>query len=72
LPSSEGWFSFPADRALYDNPEKPMRSLLIILSLVAFAGTALAQTTASCPSGQTYDQSQKKCVSGSAKSGSGY
>jgi len=49
-----------------------MRHLLIALSLVAFAGTAFAQTTTTCPSGQTYDQAQKKCVGGSAKSGSGY
>jgi hypothetical protein len=49
-----------------------MRALLIAVSLILLtAGTAFAQSTA-CPTGQTYDQAQKKCVGGAAKSSSGY
>jgi len=54
-----------------------MRILLLAVSLIAVtAATALAQTGTSCPTGQTYDQTQKKCVSASGtnsgKSNSGY
>jgi hypothetical protein len=49
-----------------------MRHIVIATVIfVAAIGSAFAQAP-SCPNGQAYDQTQKKCVSSSAKSSSGY
>jgi hypothetical protein len=49
-----------------------MRSLIIATWVLLIAASSAFAQAPACPTGQTYDQTQKKCVSSGASKSTGY